>query len=65
MLPPKIYDRYTHTQKKNRKESKYNTKESHQITREENKRRRKEQKELQKQPQNNLQNGNKYIYIYQ
>ena len=51
------------TQKIVRKEFKQNTKESHQTTREESKSKRKEQKVTTKQPENNEQNGNKYIPI--
>ena len=48
-----------HTKKK--KECKYNTKDSHQIIREQ----KKGKKDLQKEIQNNYQNGNKKIDIYQ
>ena len=53
----------THTQ--NKEKSKHNRKESHQIKREENKGKERKKKELQKQPENNSQNGNKYILINQ
>ena len=49
-------------QKRTRKESEHTTRESHQTTKEQGKR-RKEQRETTKQPENNEQNGSKYVSI--
>ena len=48
-------------QKTEGKEYKHIMKESHKTTNQESKRQRKEREKLQKQPENNEQNGNKYI----